>query len=263
MNPQLIINLEGALENIDRTLQRIADHMEGAQVQQQDGVGFIAVADKHPPVGMPLMFYHPDWVCADFNPNGIREGFWNCNGTPEDWTSARWNNDQDCYMTDHQKPTHWAYQAGAQQTTATAEIEEGEFEDAGEHYCQEHQGNHSHYDPVNCRVCKLVEEADRYRKALGELDDRCARIEFGEGHQSGAQQDGATFDTDDIEYGVLKKAYNDLQAQRDGVAELIAVCKRIDRAIEIRQHDEHMLHKEFHITDELREALQQLEVSDG
>lgn len=25
----------------------------------------------------------------------------------------------------------------------------------GEHYCREHQGNHSHYDPKNCTVCKL------------------------------------------------------------------------------------------------------------
>lgn len=26
----------------------------------------------------------------------------------------------------------------------------------GEHYCAKHQGNHSHYDPRNCTVCRLV-----------------------------------------------------------------------------------------------------------
>lgn len=26
----------------------------------------------------------------------------------------------------------------------------------GEHYCLEHQGNHSHYDPKNCTVCTLT-----------------------------------------------------------------------------------------------------------
>lgn len=25
----------------------------------------------------------------------------------------------------------------------------------GEHYCLSHQGNHSHYDPHNCTVCRL------------------------------------------------------------------------------------------------------------
>jgi hypothetical protein len=28
----------------------------------------------------------------------------------------------------------------------------------GEHLCLEHQGNHSHYDPTNCTVCKLEAE---------------------------------------------------------------------------------------------------------
>lgn len=28
----------------------------------------------------------------------------------------------------------------------------------GEHYCVAHQGNHSHYDPKNCRVCQLEAE---------------------------------------------------------------------------------------------------------
>ena len=34
----------------------------------------------------------------------------------------------------------------------------------GEHYCQEHQGNTSHYDKSNCTVCKLVAEVEKHRK---------------------------------------------------------------------------------------------------
>lgn len=60
-----------------------------------------------PPHGVPVMFYHPDWIDPDFCPDGIREGFYNGNGTPEDWTSARWNNDQDVWVCDHQQPAHW------------------------------------------------------------------------------------------------------------------------------------------------------------
>ena len=33
----------------------------------------------------------------------------------------------------------------------------------GEHYCKPHQGNHAHYDPENCVVCRLVSENARLR----------------------------------------------------------------------------------------------------
>ena len=36
----------------------------------------------------------------------------------------------------------------------------------GEHYCVEHQGNHSHYDPKNCPVCKLQAENERLKESL-------------------------------------------------------------------------------------------------
>lgn len=37
----------------------------------------------------------------------------------------------------------------------------------GEHYCEKHQGNHSHYDESNCTVCKLEELVE----ALGDTHD--------------------------------------------------------------------------------------------
>jgi len=36
----------------------------------------------------------------------------------------------------------------------------------GEHYCKDHQGNHSHYDKHNCIVCKQAEEITRLRAEL-------------------------------------------------------------------------------------------------
>lgn len=31
----------------------------------------------------------------------------------------------------------------------------------GGHYCKDHQGNHSHYDPNNCTVCRLRAENEQ------------------------------------------------------------------------------------------------------
>ena len=50
---------------------------------------------------------HPDWVDEDFNPKGQREGFYNPNGESDDWTSAKWIPDQDCYATSYDMPTYW------------------------------------------------------------------------------------------------------------------------------------------------------------
>lgn len=51
--------------------------------------------EEKPPVGQEVLAYHPDWIDEDFNPKGIRVGFWN----GEDFTSAHWWDYQDCYMT--------------------------------------------------------------------------------------------------------------------------------------------------------------------
>jgi len=39
---------------------------------------------------------------------------------------------------------------------------------SGEHYCEQHQGNHSHYAQHNCKVCKQQAEISRLRELLAE-----------------------------------------------------------------------------------------------
>ena len=34
----------------------------------------------------------------------------------------------------------------------------------GEHYCKEHQGNHSHYAKENCALCRLQAQTDPFPK---------------------------------------------------------------------------------------------------
>jgi len=51
----------------------------------------------------------------------------------------------------------------------------------GEHYCENHQGNHSHYASHNCTVCKLEAQKTRsqehYIKLLKELQYRNSELE--------------------------------------------------------------------------------------
>ena len=39
----------------------------------------------------------------------------------------------------------------------------------GTHLCLAHQGNHSHYAPHNCEICKLQEQVETATKALRRL----------------------------------------------------------------------------------------------
>jgi hypothetical protein len=47
----------------------------------------------------------------------------------------------------------------------------------GEHYCLAHQGNHSHYDSINCTVCKLKAHIAKLEATIEALED--AAIEDG------------------------------------------------------------------------------------
>lgn len=46
----------------------------------------------------------------------------------------------------------------------------------GQHYCKNHQGNHSHYAKHNCDLCKALERIDkaqeRCQTLIQESDDR-------------------------------------------------------------------------------------------
>lgn len=50
------------------------------------------VIEKMPPEGIEVLGYSPGWI-DEFTPNGIRT----CVYIDKEWTSAKWDNDQDCY----------------------------------------------------------------------------------------------------------------------------------------------------------------------
>lgn len=52
-------------------------------------------SEQKPPMGEEVIAYHPDWIDEDNNPKGTRIGWQG----DEDFTSAHWWANQDCYMT--------------------------------------------------------------------------------------------------------------------------------------------------------------------
>lgn len=52
--------------------------------------------EEKPSEGEEVLAYHPSWIDEDFNPRGIRIGFWN---EGDDFKSAHWWDYQDCYIT--------------------------------------------------------------------------------------------------------------------------------------------------------------------
>ena len=53
-------------------------------------------SEKKPPIGKEVLAYNKAWVDEDFNPKGVRIGFYD---GEEDFTSAHYWSHQDCYMT--------------------------------------------------------------------------------------------------------------------------------------------------------------------
>lgn len=53
-------------------------------------------SEKKPPIGQEVLAYNKAWVDEDFNPKGVRIGFYD---GEEDFTSAHYWSRQDCYMT--------------------------------------------------------------------------------------------------------------------------------------------------------------------
>lgn len=71
-----------------------------------DELGWLFVKDVQAPHGVPVWCWNPEWVSEDFNPEGIREGFWNDDGY---WTTCGWDACQDVFTTiDNQIPVMWA-----------------------------------------------------------------------------------------------------------------------------------------------------------
>ena len=52
-----------------------------------------------------ILLFSEDWQDTDFNPSGIRDGYWS-----EDvgWVSAKWNECHDSWDSVQCFPTHWA-----------------------------------------------------------------------------------------------------------------------------------------------------------
>lgn len=53
------------------------------------------MSEIKPEFGIEVIGYNEKWIDEDFNPNGTRVGFIQDDG----FTSASWNNEQDCYDT--------------------------------------------------------------------------------------------------------------------------------------------------------------------
>lgn len=48
----------------------------------------------------------------------------------------------------------------------------------GENYCKGHQGNHSHYDPKNCTVCRLQLQLDAALVRANEAEADALRYRY-------------------------------------------------------------------------------------
>lgn len=66
-------------------------------------------ARNPPEYGVEVLAHAPEWIDPDFNENGVRIGFYTDQGK---FTSARWNNDQDTYVTEDEEdflPLLWLH----------------------------------------------------------------------------------------------------------------------------------------------------------
>lgn len=80
---------------------------------KESQTGWVSVKKRLPSNGVEVIGYSKEWIHPDFNPNGTRACFIDGDNN---WTSAKWDNDQDYYHThaqwrcdngDHFDPTHW------------------------------------------------------------------------------------------------------------------------------------------------------------
>jgi len=80
---------------------------------------WIELKDKKPELGVEVLLFNKNWINEDYNPKGIRLGFWD---DVSEWISTYWCNYHDEYHTrlsseddkhfedfkgKNQIPTHW------------------------------------------------------------------------------------------------------------------------------------------------------------
>jgi hypothetical protein len=73
------------------------------ELEQQSGLRWVKAEEDLPPECTIVWGYSLKWVDEDYNPEGVRECFYNDNL----WNSAKWCNEQDAWDNDETNPTHW------------------------------------------------------------------------------------------------------------------------------------------------------------
>lgn len=68
-------------------------------------LNWISTKEQLPPQGTPVWFWSNLWIDLDFNPEGIREGFYSEDGL---YTSYGWDPCFDAYTTCEDVPKMWA-----------------------------------------------------------------------------------------------------------------------------------------------------------
>lgn len=99
------VEFADAIDAIKAGLDEALREYVGAQ--QAPAPGMIPVCEQLPEMGTPVIGFSPDWIDADFNERGLRECFTYGDPANPSWHSARWLDEQDCYMTGEDAPTHW------------------------------------------------------------------------------------------------------------------------------------------------------------
>jgi hypothetical protein len=91
-----------------------AGFLKGTVYGFEEGITFaqqwISVDDElpDPEDGGDFLLFNEKWIDEDFNPKGVRIGFYNPDVSDTGWTSARWSPSHDEYITKNDDaPTHW------------------------------------------------------------------------------------------------------------------------------------------------------------
>jgi len=110
------ISHEKVIFNLDVLMDNCADLSADTLEFNKHITKGLELLDKHqwisvedelpiPEKNIEVIGYNSEWINEDFNPNGTRIC---CFIDNEEWTTAKWNDIHDCYIsTSKDSPTHW------------------------------------------------------------------------------------------------------------------------------------------------------------